>query len=130
MIELNQKCAVGVPVEVQWLTNPTRNYEVMGSIPGLTSCGVGCRSSSDPTLLGLWCRRAAPAQIRPLAWEPPYTTEVALEKAKRQKKKKKKKRKKESVRYCFREKTISLALELLRMVVGRIVYLPKEMLKS
>jgi len=26
----------GVPVVAQWLTNPTRNHEVMGSIPGLT----------------------------------------------------------------------------------------------
>ena len=26
----------GVPVVVQWLTNPTRNHEVAGSIPGLT----------------------------------------------------------------------------------------------
>ena len=26
---------VGVPVMVQWLTNPTRNHEVAGSIPGL-----------------------------------------------------------------------------------------------
>ena len=25
----------GVPVVVQWLTNPTKNYEVEGSIPGL-----------------------------------------------------------------------------------------------
>ena len=25
----------GVPVVAQWLTNPTRNYEVVGSIPGL-----------------------------------------------------------------------------------------------
>ena len=25
----------GVPVMDQWLTNPTRNYEVEGSIPGL-----------------------------------------------------------------------------------------------
>ena len=25
----------GVPVVAQWLTNPTRNYEVSGSIPGL-----------------------------------------------------------------------------------------------
>ena len=25
----------GVPVMVQWLTNPTRNHEVVGSIPGL-----------------------------------------------------------------------------------------------
>ena len=27
---------VGVPVQVQWLTNPTRNHEVTGSISGLT----------------------------------------------------------------------------------------------
>ena len=26
---------IGVPVVVQWLTNPTRNHEVSGSIPGL-----------------------------------------------------------------------------------------------
>ena len=53
-------------------------------------CGVGCRHGSDPTLLWLWRRPAATAPIRPLAWEPPYAVEAALEKAKRQKKKKKK----------------------------------------
>ena len=26
--------ATGVPIVVQWLTNPTRNHEVVGSIPG------------------------------------------------------------------------------------------------
>ena len=26
----------GVPVVAQWLTNPTRNFEVAGLIPGLT----------------------------------------------------------------------------------------------
>ena len=45
------------------------------------SCGVGCRHGSDPTLL--WCRLEAAAPIRPLAWEPPYVTGVALEKAKK-----------------------------------------------
>ena len=25
----------GIPVLAQWLTNPTRNHEVVGSIPGL-----------------------------------------------------------------------------------------------
>ena len=25
----------GVPIMAQWLTNPTRNHEVSGSIPGL-----------------------------------------------------------------------------------------------
>ena len=26
---------IGVPVVAQWLTDPTRNHEVSGSIPGL-----------------------------------------------------------------------------------------------
>ena len=47
------------------------------------SCGVGHRGGSDP-----WCRPAATALIRPLAWEPPHATSAALEMAKRQKKKK------------------------------------------
>ena len=29
------KAKLGVPVMVQWLTNPTRNHEVVGSIPRL-----------------------------------------------------------------------------------------------
>ena len=29
------KGAPGVPVVAQWLTNPTRNHKVAGSIPGL-----------------------------------------------------------------------------------------------
>ena len=52
------------------------------------SCGVRRKHGSDPTLLWLWCRPAAIALIRPLAWEPPYAAGVALEKTKRQKKKK------------------------------------------
>ena len=36
------------------------------------SCGVGCRRGLDHVLLWLWCRPVATAQIRPLAWEPPY----------------------------------------------------------
>ena len=63
----------------QWLTNPTRNHEVVGLIPGLTQwvddlalpCGVGCRRSSDLALLWLWCGPAATVLIVPLAWEPP-----------------------------------------------------------
>ena len=27
---------LGVPIVAQWLMNPTRNHEVVGSIPGLT----------------------------------------------------------------------------------------------
>ena len=51
------------------------------------SCGVGHRLGSDPVLLWLRRRPAAITWIRPLAWELPYATEAAPEKAKRQKKK-------------------------------------------
>ena len=30
-----KELSLGVPVMAQWLTNPTRNHEVAGSIPGL-----------------------------------------------------------------------------------------------
>ena len=53
------------------------------------SCGVGRRCGSYPALLWLWCRLAATALIRLLAWEPPYATGTVLEKAKRQQQKKK-----------------------------------------
>ena len=43
------------------------------------SCGVGYRHGSDLALLWLWCRLAAIALIRPLAWEPPYAPGVALQ---------------------------------------------------
>ena len=32
---LDRKEKTGVPFVAQWLTNPTRNHEVVGSIPGL-----------------------------------------------------------------------------------------------
>ena len=47
------------------------------------SCGVGCRRGSDPALLWLWCRLAATAPIKPLAWEPPYALGAALEETKK-----------------------------------------------
>ena len=42
------------------------------------SCAVGRRCSLDLALLRLWCKLAAVAPIRPLAWEPPYATGEAL----------------------------------------------------
>ena len=82
---------------VQRLTSPTRNHEVSGSIPGLAqwakdpgvavSCGVGCRSGSDPGLLWLWHGLVATAPIRPRAWEPPYATGTDQEMAKKKEKK-------------------------------------------
>ena len=49
------------------------------------SCGVGHRCGSDSALLWLWCRLAAVAQIRPLAWEPPpYAAGTALKRPKKE----------------------------------------------
>ena len=62
--------------------NPARIHEDVGLIHCLVQwvkiCSVGCRHSSDPTLLWLWCRLAAAALIGPLAWEPPYAPGTAL----------------------------------------------------
>ena len=55
------------------------------------SYGVGRRHSSDPALLWLWCRPAATALIRPLAWEPPYAVGAAQEIAKKKKERKEEK---------------------------------------
>ena len=46
--------------------------------------GVGHRHSLDPMLLLLWLwrRSAAAAPIRPLAWELPYASGVALKEKK------------------------------------------------
>ena len=44
-------------------------------------------------LLWLWCRLAATALIRPLAWDLPYAVGVALKSQKKEKRKKKRKEK-------------------------------------
>ena len=82
----------GIPVVAQWLTNPAINHEVAGLIPGLAqwvkdtgvvvSCSVGHRRGSDLALLWLWCRPAAVAPIRPLAWKLPYATGAAMKRKK------------------------------------------------
>ena len=50
------------------------------------SCGVSRRLDSDLELLWLWCRLAAIAPIRPLAWELPYASDAALKKQKERRK--------------------------------------------
>ena len=45
-----KKPALGVPVVAQWLTNPTRNHEVAGSVPALAQW------VDDPRCRELWCR--------------------------------------------------------------------------
>ena len=49
------------------------------------SCGIGRRHDSDLVLLWFWHMSAATAPIRPLAWELPNASGVALKKAKEKK---------------------------------------------
>ena len=59
-------------------TNPTKNREAAGSIPGLAQW------VKDLALLWLCCRPAATNPIQPLAWKLPYVTGSALKKKKQE----------------------------------------------
>ena len=95
---------MGVPFVAQWLMNPARIHENVGSTPGLA------QQVKDLRYHELWCmlqmqlgshvvvavaQASGHSSDRPLGWEPPYATGVAL---KQQKKKKEKKRRKTSPR--------------------------------
>jgi len=54
------------------------------------SCGVGHRRGSDLALLWLWCRPAATALTRPLAWEPPCALGLVLKDLKKEEEERKK----------------------------------------
>ena len=68
------------------------------------TCDVGCRYVWDLVLLWLWHRLTAVAPIRPLAWETPHATGVAL---KRQKTKTNKQtnKQKECIKKSYSSKT-------------------------
>ena len=97
-------------------TNPTRNYEVAGSIPGFPRSVMDLALlwavvwvtdfASDLAFLWLWRRPSAIAPIGPLAWEPPCAAGVVL---KRQKPEKKKIKKSMDAQSPLSEITVSMA---------------------
>ena len=86
MSELNGAFSIHIPIFLNVLS---LYLEIFLCTPQVLS--VSNSISSDLALLWLWHRPAATAPIGPLAWEPPYATGAAPEKAKKQKKKQQKK---------------------------------------
>ena len=77
-----------------WLASMRTQVRSLASISGLRiwychqlGCR-DCRRGSDPMLLWLWCRLAATAPIRPLAWESLYVVGAALKRLKNKTKQK------------------------------------------
>ena len=94
----------GVPIMVQqkriWLVSMKMQIRSLALFNGLRiqrCCELWYRWQTwlSLALLWLWCRTVATALIRSLAWEPPYTSGMALKDKKKEKKKRKKKKKKE-----------------------------------
>ena len=88
------KIQLGVPIVVKckWIQLVSMRMQIQSlallSEPGIQSCyKVGCRCSSDPVSLWLWCRLAAVAAIQPPARELPYAAPAALESKTRKKNK-------------------------------------------
>ena len=67
----------GVSIVAQWFKKPINIHEDSGSIPDLD------QRVKNLALLWLWCRQAAAARIRSLAWELPYVVGAALKKTKK-----------------------------------------------
>ena len=64
-------------------TNPTRNNEIAGSIPGLAQWVKDlCFPELSQTQLRAGVAMAAVAPIRPLAWELPYAPDATVKKKK------------------------------------------------
>ena len=88
----SKSCCLWVPIVTHWKRNRLGTMRLgVWSLASFSGLRIRCchemwcshRHGLDPALLCLWCRLAATAPIRSLAWEFPYAVGMAL---KRQKK--------------------------------------------